>query len=504
MKVHSPGLKKYVSVGHGALSAIIISVIFLSCTVAFNETIAELYPQFQELGIVPDQVGVAKAQNTGGDLLDNGFDFGWQTEKVYGDLTLENRGSRPISFEHAVLSGDNSSAFTLDKLIFPIILPGRGTADLSIGFTPDTDLQSTAVLTLSNTDGRLLQIQLSGSGFAQPQDTAAWATLALWLRADRLRKSDLSEAIGTMQQPGVVSWRSLDPQNRLAVAPEGSATLPLYIPGSAESLPSLRFAENELLAVELPDSQSIASDGNGTTTFIVFKTSSVRLNQRLLTATYGQASQTSFPTFSISQWYFDNIDGMYRNGTTVGDPRTQFKFDVWGLGWSDSEPRSPSDSMSRLVAETKLYSVVLRYDANIPTPDSNVTLWLSGTSVPLSYLHSYDGNKLGPFDLNGAYGLPVSDENGSKNPELDDPVRYPYYFTSDYDSSNIIFKNSLSPTPNRRINDLYIGRKPTGEFYEWDGFSGDVYEILVFSSALSESDIDLVNDYLNLRYGIEP
>lgn len=500
---YSHEFKSYVSAGLAVLFITFFSAIFLSCTVAFNETMAELYPQFQALGIIPEQVGVAEAQNTGGQLLDDGFDFGWQTQTVFLDIVLENHGTREVSFDEASISGIDATAFSLQGLILPVLIPGNGTVGLNIGFTPVTDKQSTAVLTLSNVNGRLLHIQLSGSGFAQPRDATAWDTLALWLRADRLRKSDLSDTIGTLQQPGVVSWLSLDPQSRLAVAPAGSETLPMYVPVSSNGLPALRFGGDEMLAIELPDSQNIASGDSGTTTFIVFKTASVRFDQRLLTAAFSDASQPSFPTLSMNKWYFDNIDGMYGNGTTNGDPRAQFKFDLWGYGWSLSEPRSPADSMTQAVTENRVYSAVLRYDASIALPASNVTLWLSGATVPLSYLHSYNGNKLSSQDLNGAYGLPVSDENGNKNEELNNPDRYPYYFTSKYDSINSIFKNSLSPTPNNRINDLYIGRKPTGEYYEWDGFNGDVYEILVFSSALNESDIDLINTYLALRYAIE-
>ena len=48
------------------------------------------------------------------------------------------------------------------------------------------------------------------------------------------------------------------------------------------------------------------------------------------------------------------------------------------------------------------------------------------------------------------------------------------------------------------ITSLYIGYSPVGGSY----YMGDIAEVFIFSSALSDDDVNALNNYIHYRYGI--
>lgn len=446
-------------------------------------------------------------------LSGHGFDFGYNSISANKNITITNTGIVPFT-----IGASATSAFSYSGS--PVTILPSVSGDLSVTYSPVTDVTSESDLILTSTKNRTYTIRVVGTGYKQPTNIGS---IALWLRADRIASSDLLGGTDITRLPDV-SGRALH-----AYPP--NTNRPLYNASGINTMPSISLQGTEsMLVAPVAGEDYIVKDVSGTTTFVVFRTSTLTTRYILSANSSPTATATCFPDLYTAQWYFDPIDGKYYNTPVAGTPTTQFRFNLNGSGMV-TPPRCPVDSKDVAVNQYSNYAIGMLYDGSISTTSTNyppnIKMWINGSSKLLSYLYSLTSDWAVPIldttnSNPGAFGLPISDQTGKRHSDLGQsdisltpgsawnterkatapaPKRtYDYGYT--FNNYATILQNRVTATPatNGTIKKLYLGISSTGA----SPFVGEIAEVIVFSKALSDLEIDDINNYIKQKYNILP
>ncbi|MBN1648080.1 MAG: choice-of-anchor D domain-containing protein [Spirochaetales bacterium] len=390
----------------------------------------------------PD-VQIDIAEDTGYLLDDLGYDFTYRSAYATADLTVENTGSAIMNIPEASLSlgGEDPGRFTITNVTSETVNPGSTTV-ITIGFTPDAtpgDMFSNAVLTIEDNFGRTKDVYLEGSSCEQPDD---FSGLALWLRADKIRMADVEEVSGDYRVntlPDVAG----NGNDAISVS---TGSRPAFIDSSTGNRPSLHFNDSDILVVDPGSLDHIITGSltnSGITTFIVFRPLVPNSNDYLICPTYS----TTDTGYTFPRIRFNNYN--WAGGTNWK------RIEVYGYNITNYPELSTTANYNIQEADYAL-SLAINADTNI------ADLWMNS-----------ELNDLGTF------ALPAG----------------AFTSTSANYASNTI--------RNRQLHFLMIGA-----YYDFDTFTssawynGYISELFIYSSRLSDTDIDDLNTYMLEKYGI--
>lgn len=395
-------------------------------------------------------------------LSEEGYDFGYQNAAADRTITFTNAGNSTVVIDQAATTAP-SGEFSIQGYGAATIAPDA-TGNVQVRFTPDADAWSESSLTLHDVYGRSWKLNLSGSGFPQPDDIEA---PALWLRADRVRLADTTvvsgERVTSVMPDG--SGRGID----AAATSDGN---PKYIASGINGRPSLEFYTtipgtttytNYTVRAE-PSSGHIIdpATSDGTTIAIVFKTyatSGGNSNKYILQPWYTSSSTATFGQLYLEQsptnyYRFRIYSQAYPNANASGyEVASVYPEDYWSGG--------------RSVRNSSVYSIVEALDPSIARPNKNRFLWINGNA-----------KALGDWPVVGQFRNLDTQTNFDTTPT-------PYH-------NNI---NYITYQPNNQtMHMLDVGR-----IYQ-------ISEVIVYPRPLTTDEVEDLNDYFAGKFnmGAEP
>lgn len=461
-----------------------------------------------------------------------GYDFGYASGATTKSIILTNSGTAPISLEpsNLTLTAVTSTGFNIAGVSSTTINPGS-TANLNITYTPpSTTTWSEAYCVLTDNYGRTYKLYLTGSGFAQPGNISA--SPAVWLRSDRISISNIVESNKVDVWPDQ-SGNGMNAEPVYLNTPTTTYLRPAYNSNGINGFPSLTFTGAGTISEAMriaPAHGPILTSSTGTTTFIAFKIapSLSYAAENILYPYWGNTVQ-SYPRLFWDTMYYDSTDGSYYNSPAAGTPAFQKRFAVSGyfLPYAPSynittnnsvtvryptTATTPTGSSARPVAPTPntTYAISMLYDetATVSVTDtaSNIKMSINGIPTNLRYWHTVSSTAA--VTTNGAYGQPVS-TNGTGTVATPGAGTATDFITTSAVATpssgyaglayNILFNGTSAINYNKTITSLYIGSDyvPTAG----SAFQGEIAEIIMYATPLSDTDIATINAYLVNKYG---
>jgi hypothetical protein len=217
--------------------------------------------------------------------------------------------------------------------------------------------------------------------------------------------------------------------------------------------------------------------------------------------------------------YYDSTDGYYL-AATGGSPASQKRFVLGGYyvstapgaptpAYSAANPRYPSTALttsSRPIMPTAntTYAVSMRYDGTVDASasTSNIRMDINDSLMKMGYWYSVGASTSTGF---GAWGQPASsDGTGTCSPYNSTTTDYIYNIFSQSSLQGLLYNklcNTTASNFNRTIMSVYIGSTIGSAV---SSFQGDIAEIIMYATPLSDPDIVIINKYLVNKYGITP
>jgi hypothetical protein len=309
---------------------------------------------------------------------------------------------------------------------------------------------SNAILTVEDEFGRTKEIYLEGSSCRQPDDITG---LAIWLRADKIRISDVQDVAGDY----MANVFPDDASNGFDAYPPKTTERPFYISSAIGSRPALQFDGGQCMVVDPGSGNNIITGSmlnNGTSTFMVFNHILPTTSGYLLYPTYSTNNNAgTFPRIRPYVWNWDSVDGSSAGGW---EHANWTRLQIYGYNRSRYPDNSTTENYNFKAMD---YALTMSMNAETETAD----LWLNGEHSDLTVL-SFT-----------SWGVPTAD-------------------TLSYGST---------VTRNRQVHYLFIGAYHYFDTSTTSTFAnGYISEIFIYSSRLSDTEIGYLNLYMMEKYGI--
>ncbi len=464
-----------------SISALLGALLVLgTCSVGFDEVldknvrgITDPVPEPPVVEDLATAIGITYAEDAGYGLSGSGYDFGYAASAVSAAFTLKNAMTFPRVISTATFTPDSFDAdgvadFAVSTALPLTIAPGE-TGTLNVTFTPSAGHLSSAVLKLTDADGRTFSTHLQGSGLQEPKNLDG---LVLWLDASKIRASDVATADGESR---VETWRDRSGKGMDAerIYPDTSAR-PRYI-SSVERLgnrPALYFGGSQFLTsgnLTAP----VYNTNVGTTIFIVFQLTET--NATLISGRSPAGFNYNDTNYFYNRFYFLHSTTApypipyaftyyaYPSTTPTTTPaRTNYYYNVarqFGAAWSST---SAADQLQWDLSGTKSYAWSVRQDFSL-VDVANIFQWINGTQQIVSGYYSAANVGITPAVI-----APASAYNQKGQ-----------YFT---------------------VGGSYFS-VTTGTPVLTGGFYGNIAEVFLFNKPLSDPDMAKMHAYIKQKYG---
>lgn len=440
------------------------------------------------------------------------YDFGYCASATTKTITITAASDMNIISNITNISG--SGSFNINSISTTTVTAGENFT-VNVTYTPSATSWDEADLSLCEDNSFV--IRLIGSGFKQPKNVGSDDSLRLWLR------SDLIEASSLLSETSQIKCLPDYSGNGFNAYPADTVNAPQYTTEGINGLPSMVFSNSRYLVSEGTVSNPIVKQSQGTTTFVIFKVTANSSTQSIVSANSGTTQ------------IYPNLMTHYRYYGTSGYGSIHYGIAVYGYGYGGSyrylfEKDSGDDNQMETLQLNTPYSICMKYDGNVDSvsPDPNTWIWQNGIKKFISFTYSNSSSTYALYQsirspmCYGSYGEPISDGKGSRYEGLgNDAVNTPNWetakdghatrpndFAYSYTpytvtpgaSGATYFTNKVSNNSsyNGTIKTMFIGPNQTTSTV----FIGQIAEVIVYKEALSEADIDAVNNYIYYRYNI--
>lgn len=412
----------------------------------------------------------------------HGYDFKWvgTSGSETNAITVTNSGTIPCTIPAANVTLSGSSTGTLRYAVQPIAtedLPAGVSTTVSVTASPVATEWSEADLVFRSDKGRSYTIRLMSSGFRQPDNLAG---LSLWLRADKVRTSDIEP--NGFGEYIVNRWPDSSGNEYDGIPPSPSVEKPKYRLEGINNLPSIEFNNNanttNVMWARKDDNTPIVSgiDVEGLTIAIVFRTDSSAannsnryilqpfLNSSLSTNVFGQLYLEQSPTN-----YYRMRSGSYAY-TTANLSGYEVTY-VYAQDYTNA---------GKSIATNAVYSVVEAVDYTIARPQKNRYLVINGADKVLGDWPAYNATTW-PWTYPGNFR------------NLDEQRKPDGSATNEHNNIRYYSLNPIVSNPStylKTIHSVYIGR-----IYQ-------ASEFIIFSSKLSPVEMGYLNTYFQNKLGV--
>ncbi len=431
-------------------------------------------------------------------------------------LSLTNKTSSAVSLSAASINP--STHFSITGRSADTLAVGES-GTITVNYSPSGSVNwDEAELTVGSE-----KVILTGSGYTQPSEISG---LLVWLRADHTGSADVIPTTSLVRTLTDASPSSL------TASITADSLAPAYNPVGINSLPTLQYKGSQFMVIDKAGTDPIlASGAPGVTAVIVCKPTSIGA-RTILSAGYGGG--ISFPDFSMNTRYYDE-DGTSYGGipgaSNNGYGTYRYGFRLYSLVSTGQQERwvyddEGSDMLDIAVSDT-VYNTILVYNSSLPLSTSmSISCYMNGVKKGLGYIYSRSSGWTVPDNSTvttyGAYGKPIGDGLGNrheglgnndiavtnampsalltKRSENDSGGDRAYDYRYSLNPGHSYLTNRFIQVSNTTvIRSLVIGQTQTRS--ESSTFYGELAEVILFSRALTDDEIKLVNNYVYYRYG---